>query len=162
MHELFESLEHVGLAPGLGRPLLDTCFILDLAERRELHKLDEVGLATTSFNLEELEHVSRRVHDKTKQEVRRFLKEHPDLVVVDVPAHPGDRESEHAFVDSVDSSLLQKVPDPSDAVLIAAAIRTGSDVYTKDKHHLFTVVLENYLQAYDITVHKEWKDFSGE
>ncbi len=161
MRELFASLERVPLRAGLDRPLLDTCFLLDLAERRQLHTLLHAPVATTSFNLEELEHVSRRMHDKTKEELRHFFKTHPDLVIVDVPVHPGDRAAERSFVAEVDPDLLLKVPDASDAVLVAAAIRCRCDVFTKDKHHLFTVQLENYLHAYDLRVFKEWKDMTG-
>jgi len=158
MRELFSTLVRVPLRAGLGRPLLDTCFLLDLAERRKLHTLMATPIATTSFNLEELEHVSRRMHDKTKEELRHFFKTHPDLVIVEVPAHPGDVAAERSFVAEVDPDLLLKVPDASDAVLIATAIRCRTDVFTKDKHHLFTTVLENYLHAYDLHVFKEWKD----
>ncbi len=160
MKELFASLQRVPMTQARHLVLLDTCFVIDLAEKRKLHKLSHVPLAITSFNLEELEHVARRLHDKTKEELRHFFKQHPDMTVVDVPVHPGERETEHSFVEGIDASLLQKVPDASDAVLIAAAIVTKSNVLTKDKHHLFTAQLENYLHAYDIQVWKEWKDLN--
>lgn len=136
--------------------LLDTCFLVDLAERNLLHRLLREPVAVTSFNLLEVDHIHHRLKEKTKESLRHFLRVAEELLVVEIPVVPGDREAERRFVESVDSSLLQKVRDPSDAVLIATAIVTRSDVYTKDKHHLFTVQLENYLHAYDLVVRKEW------
>ena len=81
------------------------------------------------------------------------------MLVVDVPVHPGDAVGEKAFVNHVDPHLLNIIADPSDAVLIAAALRTGSPVLTKDKHHLFTTVLNNYLNDSGVRVFKEMKDY---
>ena len=156
MHALFDALPRVPLQP-LDRPLLDTCFLISLAEQRRLHHLTSTRVAPTSFNLDELAHVAHHLSDTTKEELRRFFK-HPNMVVVEVPVHPGDRAAEHAFVASVDEGLLAHIPDPSDAVLMAAALRCHADVYTKDKHHLFTTLLENYLCDAGIHVWKEWKD----
>jgi len=158
MHELLASLPRVPWTEARGLLLLDTCFLIDMLSRRKLHELLSAHLAVTSFNAEELERVARRLHDDVKEELRRFLKGHPSLVVVDVPVHPGDPDGERAFVEEVDDSLLRKVPDPSDAVLAAVAFATRSDVLTKDKHHLFTTALENYVHAAGIHVWKEWKD----
>jgi len=158
MRELLGNLERVPYQKVRGLLFLDTCFLIDAAERGRLSELNGRRVAVTSFNVEELVHVSHRLHDKTREALRRFLKGHPALTLVDVPVHPGERETERTFVSSVDPRLLEKVPDASDAVLIAAAIATRSDVLTKDKHHLFTVVLENFLNEYGIRVWKEWKD----
>ncbi len=161
MKELFAALPRVPLADAKGYALLDTCFVIDAAERGKLDELLDQRVALTSFNAEELEHVAHRLHDKTKESLRRFFKRHPTLAMIDVPVHPGDRAGERAFVASIDSRLLEKVPDASDAVLMVAAMEAGCDVLTKDKHHLFTVVLENFLQERGIHVWKEWKDVQG-
>ena len=54
--------------------------------------------------------------------------------------------------DEVDKNILKIVSDPSDAVLVACGILTKSDIITRDKHHLFTVELENFLKRYNIRV----------
>jgi uncharacterized Fe-S center protein len=69
---------------------------------------------------------------------------------------PGDTVAERSFVRSIEPDLLKHIADPSDAVLIAAAIKTRSVIYTKDKHHLFTTKLENYLNVYNIKVFKTY------
>ncbi len=158
MRELFESLPRVDYRRARHLRLLDTCFFLELAERCFLHKLLNERIAMTSFNAEEVESLLMSLRDKVRGEARRFLKRHPELLIVTIPVHPGDAAAERSFVESIDDSLLLKVRDPSDAVLIATAIATQSEVFTKDKHHLFTVTMENYLAAYGIHVWKEWKD----
>tara|TARA_Y100000310_G_scaffold331897_1_gene406408 strand:+ start:1970 stop:2431 length:462 start_codon:yes stop_codon:yes gene_type:complete len=152
MKELFDSLEHVDMETK-GLKLLDTCFVFDLLSKQK--KLPEGRYAITSFNVEELLKVGHRLH-KMKRGLRDFVKKN-DLVVVEVPVHIGNFESEKAFVRSVDNELLKLIPDASDAVLLTVAVKTKSSVYTKDKHHLFTVRLENYLAKYGIKVFKEIK-----
>lgn len=158
MRELFKNCEHVPYTKVRGLVLLDTCFFISfLDHHKDLHLVEEkTNLATTSFNVEELSHVSHRLNHSLKSKLRRFFAD-TMILVVDVPVHPGDRGSERAFVSSVDDKLLANVPDPSDAVLMAAAIRTGSCVVTKDKHHLFTVKLEGFLRPYNIGVYKDLK-----
>ncbi|MBR9702988.1 hypothetical protein GOV10_03055, partial [Candidatus Woesearchaeota archaeon] len=97
--------------------------------------------------------------DHEKKHIRKFLKAHPNLLVVDVPVKPGDWEGEKAFVNHVDPELLKIIPDASDAVLLAAALARRCPVLTKDKHHLFTTTLENYVKDYGIRVFKEMKDY---
>jgi hypothetical protein len=161
MRELLEALPTLSLERASHLHLLDTCFVIDMAQRRSLHKALGTPVAMTSFNIEELARVAHHCGPGVKEDIRHFLRSHPNFLVVPVPVHPGDREAERSFVESADSSLLLKVVDPSDAVLMAAAILTHSDVFTKDKHHLFTVVLENYLTAYGIHVWKEWRDIQN-
>ena len=150
MKELFDSLEHVGMDVS-GLKLLDTCFVFDLLSREK--KLPEGKYGITSFNVEELLKVGHRLH-KLKHRLREFVKK-GDFVVVNVDVHIGNFESEKEFVRSVDPELLRLIPDASDAVLLAVGVKTKSDVYTKDKHHLFTVSLENYLGKYGVKVYKE-------
>lgn len=113
-------------------------------------------LATTSFNIDELMFVEHRLGHEVRSRLRDFFRE-SQILIVDVPVVPGDREAERSFVNSVDDKLLANVSDPSDAVLIAAAIRTGSCIVTRDKHHLFTVQLEDFLKPYGIRVYKDLK-----
>ena len=154
MKELFDKFPTVGLEVK-NLVLLDTCFIFDLLDK-EYTLIPGHTYGLTSFNVEELLKVGHRLH-KMKVRLRRFLKSNTFLIV-ETPVHIGDYDQEKEFVNSIDSELLKHIADPSDAVLLAVAIKTNSIVLTKDKHHLFTVELENYLRKYDIKVYKEIKD----
>lgn len=144
--------------------LLDTCFIIDTfhnhKEKDLLAFAKKNRIAITSFNVEELIHVlPRKIKDKSiKERVRKFFKEQDEIKILDIPVHPGDMEEEKAYVQEIDPFLSQDVPDPSDAVLVAAAIKTQSIVVTKDKHHLFTAILENYIERWNLKIVKDLKD----
>ena len=103
--------------------------------------------------MEELIHVDHRLHQK--HDIRKFLKTVDDFKIVDIPIHPDNGYYEKNFVRN---DLLQKSKDISDAVLLETAIRTHSTILTKDKHHIFTVNLENFLNEYNIKVFKELKE----
>jgi predicted nucleic acid-binding protein len=162
MKEIFEKLPHVKIGEESGRfILLDTCFFIHTFEHQKEHQLKDMVAANnvgmTSFNVEEFLFKEHVVDERVREYARKFLKVHP-ITIIDIDVHPGNVIQEREFVKSADSELLMEVPDASDAVLIAAAIRMSSIVLTKDKHHLFTTKLENYLQRYDIQVHKEFHD----
>jgi predicted nucleic acid-binding protein len=157
MDELFDRLEHQDFDAVRERVLLDTCFLIWMAEHHKLDKLESLPIATTSFNLEELAHVTHHLHDDIKVSLRNFLKK-TSLLVLTVPVHPGDLEGEKRFVSRLAPELLEIVPDPSDAVLAAVALATSSNLLTKDKHHLFTTQLEHFFNARGIKVWKELKD----
>jgi predicted nucleic acid-binding protein len=161
MKEIFTALPRVELENTERNILLDTCFFIHTFENQKEHQLKELmkqfSVAMTTFNAEEFllkEHV---VDERVREYVRKFLKKYP-IILININVHPGDREGEKRFVHDTDPELLMDIPDASDAVLIAAAIRTKSTVLTKDKHHLFTVKLENYLNKYGLQVHKEYHD----
>jgi len=154
MKELLDDKKRVSMSEASNLVLLDTCFIIDCVARSK--KIEFVNSGITSFNIEELVHVAHKL-GHLKKGLRKFLKD-TEFVVVDVPVSPGDWKAEKDFVKSVDSGLLQHIADASDAVLIAAAVKTQSNVLTKDKHHLFTVELENFVKDYNIQVFKELKD----
>ncbi len=155
MKEFFAGCEHVPYTKVRGVVLLDTCFIISSLSHHKGFSGSK-RIATTSFNVEELLHVNHRLGHELKSRMRKFFKD-TDLLVLDVPVSPGDREAERSFVLSVDDRLLANVPDPSDAVLMAVAIKTGSIVVTKDKHHLFTEKLEEFIHPYNIQVYKDLK-----
>ncbi|MFP4523932.1 MAG: PIN domain-containing protein [Candidatus Woesearchaeota archaeon] len=160
MREIFDALPRTDKK---NLVLLDTCYLIDAFHNHKEHELEEAAkehrLAITSFNAEELVHVHGKVQDKSvKERVRKFFKQHHDVKVLEVPVKPGDPEGEKRYVEAVDPYLARDVPDPSDAVLMAAAIETHSTVVTKDKHHLFTTVLENYLKRWGLSVVKGLKD----
>jgi predicted nucleic acid-binding protein len=155
MKELIGDKETISYTKCRDLNLLDTCFIVYALEHNDLLKrLSELNnLAITSFNIEELIHIEHKLNHSTRKELRNFLKD-SNFIIVDVPVHPGNFEEEKDFVRAIDNNLLLKIPDASDAVLIAIAAKTHSTVYTKDKHHLFTTVLENFISQYDIQVLK--------
>ncbi|MDD4878080.1 MAG: hypothetical protein PHO02_03530 [Candidatus Nanoarchaeia archaeon] len=161
MKELIDNLLTMDLAHARNLVFLDTSFFVSCMEHHErMEMLLKVPfIAMTSFNAEEFLHIERNLSHSTRKNARDFIKA-GKIVVVAVDAHPGDWKSERAFVELADPALLMHVHDPSDAVLIAAAIRTHSNVFTKDKHHLFTVELEEFAKQYDIKVYKELFDIS--
>ena len=164
MKELFETLKNISInyPDAKGYVLLDTCFLIHTFEHQHEHQLKDLtekfNAAITSFNVQEFLFKEHSVDERVREGMRKFLKHNTDITIIDVGVIPGNRQSEKDFVNSIDPELLSEVPDASDAVLIAAAIKTGSVVLTKDKHHLFTVKLENYLKKYEIEVYKEYHD----
>ena len=154
MKELFDSLEKKGFEEK-NLVLLDTCFVFSLLDRNK-KLLPGYKYGLSSFTVEELLKIGHRLK-KFKVELRRFVKDY-DFIVIETPVHIGDWESEKKFVNSVDPELLKHIADASDAVLLAVALKTNSVVLTKDKHHLFTVELVNYLRGSGVKVFKELKD----
>jgi predicted nucleic acid-binding protein len=157
MKELIEGVRRVSLEKARKLYLIDTCFLISAMKHpdkiKQLKNLKDICI--TSFNIEELLYVEERLQHDIRKQLRKFLKDAP-FVILDVPVHPGNMKEERDFVNSIDEELLKNIRDPSDAVLMAVAIKTSSYVLTKDKHHLFTVVLENFLQNYGIKVYKDF------
>lgn len=161
MKEILAALPHIKLEDANNFVLIDTCFFIHTFEHQKEHQLKELcekfNVGLTSFNAEEFILKDKVVDERVREYARKFLKTHP-ISIINVDVHPGNRDSEKKFVNSVDLSLLKEIPDASDAVLIAVAIKTNSTVLTKDKHHLFTVKLENYIKKYNLEVYKEYHD----
>ncbi|MFC1723725.1 PIN domain-containing protein [Nanoarchaeota archaeon] len=149
MKEIIDSLERVEKVDYL----LDTCFVLYMFMRgrvRELEKFckhERVGM--TSFNLLELDHVVHKMPGPISRHVRDFLKKKILLSIL-VGVEPGDREGERKFVQDYDVKLLDVVPDPSDAVMIVVADKIRADVISRDRHHVFTAVAENYSNRFRV------------
>jgi predicted nucleic acid-binding protein len=162
MKELIEQLKHVDMNNAKDYVLLDTCFIIHTFEHQKEHQLkellDKFNVGITSFNAEEFIYNDHKVDERVRENMRRLIKKHPQLTIISANVHPGDRQGEKDFVNSIDPELLTEIPDASDAVLMAIAMKTHSKVLTKDKHHLFTVKLENYLNKHDLEVHKDYND----
>ncbi len=161
MKELIKDIKRVSLQQARKLYLIDTCFLVSIMEHSEkLKKLKLLkDICITSFNIEELLYIEERLNHEVRKKLRKFLKNVP-FVILKVPVHPGNRKEEKEFVNGIDDSLLKNISDPSDAVLVAAAIKTKSHVLTKDKHHLFTVTLENYIKDYGIKVYKNLNFFN--
>ncbi|MBC8495423.1 PIN domain-containing protein [archaeon] len=155
MKELFDNLPRLTLDDSVDY-LIDTCFFIWIFEHHKekdfLNFLKENKCAVTSFNVEELVHVEHKLHDNIKVSTRKFFHKVKNLFVLEVPIHPGDPIGEHNFVKLISQELNMVEHDPSDAVMLAAAIKTGADVLTRDKHDVFNARLENFLQKYNIKV----------
>ncbi len=157
MKELFETLQTKNIDLVLNPVLLDTCFVFHAFERHEnVIKLIELShrknLCITSFNIEEILHNEHKIHGKVKENFRKFLHSAPAVFKVEIGVKPGEWEKEKEFVKGIDKELLMHVHDPSDGVLIAAAIRMRADILTRDKHHMYTCEMENFLKKYNIAV----------
>lgn len=166
MKEIFDPMPHVtvhDLSKTKDALLVDTCFLIYALEGRQgklLRLMHGHKLYLTSFTLQEFDHIKHRIDEKVRERARSFFR-HQQLPILDIPPRPGNRKSEGKYVNSVQPSLLIDVPDPSDAVLIAAGIATGASILTRDRHHLYTARLENHLRAHDISVYKDFHEVPG-
>jgi len=139
--------------------LIDTCFFVDVFKKDKVKKLvkfcenNKVGMS--SFNLNELNHIHHHFQGQMNHHIRHFLKEKL-LFNSPVNVFPGDREGEKKYITDFDEHILTIVPDPSDAVLFVQAIKLTANILTKDKHHIFTAVAENYINKYKINILKEF------
>ena len=161
MKEIFAALPTRELSDTNNMILIDTCFFIHTFENQKESKLKELiqkfDVGMTSFNVEEFLFKEHCVDERVREYARKLLKSHP-ITLINIDVHPGDRDKEKIFVNSIDPDLLREVPDASDAVLMSVAIKTDSTVLTKDKHHLFTIKLENYVKKYNIKIYKEYHD----
>jgi len=137
--------------------MLDTCFIIhevtNQREKKLLEFCEENEVLITSFNLKELKHVSKKLgHDK--KIIKDFLNK-AKITIIHLPVSPGQKEKERNYINNFDPELMKKIRDPSDAVLVVSAIKSKSDILTRDKHHLFTTTLEEELKEYKISVYND-------
>ena len=157
MKELIDNLTHVDNLEQ-GSILLDTCFFISCFEHtKNIKRLEGMtNLCMTSFNIAELMHIEHRLKHELKTRIRKFFHKADNLKILDIDVKPGEWDKERSFIADVDTELLKHVHDPSDAVLIAVAIRFRAKVMTKDKHHLYTSDLANFLNRYDIRIEKDF------
>ena len=136
--------------------LVDTCFVYYLFEHRHEKEFikfcEDHVVAITSFNQEEFLFHAHHVNHTVKERFRHFVKTGARLHTVAVPVSPGNPDAEKEYIRSIDPKLLEIIPDPSDAVLCAAALVLKANVLTRDKHHLFTAALENYASEHHLAV----------
>ena len=162
MKKIFQKLSRISLDDKVDY-LIDTCFFIYIFEHhkeKELIKLmKKKRFAMTSFNVEEYLYIHHKLHNDINVAVRKFLKK-KKLVVLEVPVHPGHAKDEHSFGKSIIPELDANEHDPSDAVILAAAIHVGADVLTRDKHDMFNARMENFLHTYEIRVLNKFADIS--
>lgn len=150
---MIEHLDEISIEDALAKEsyIMDTCFILyELEEGRE-KKLEEFCkthlVIMSSFNLEELGKVEKRVHN-IKVAVRKFLQKNL-IKKLNLDVHIGEYDREKEFSGD---SLVKEIQDPSDAVMVKAAILTKSDILTRDKKHVFNAHVEDVLAKEGISV----------
>ena len=158
MKELFEKLKHVKeFNKGI---LIDTCFFFNIFKNCHDKKLKDFceknKCAITSFNTQEILHNDHNISDDIRHRIRKFISSNPNIVILDVDVHPGEWQNEKDFVNKENKDLLQIVKDPSDAVLIATAMKTSSNILTRDKHHIFNTKMENFLKEYDVIIYNNF------
>lgn len=155
MKELLKKLPNANFNTKIDY-LIDTCFFIWIFEHHKDKQFEKFlkknRCAITSFNAEELIHVTHRIHDKLKEAERRFFHHSVNLFLLKIPIHPGDKEKEKKYVTSIIPDFNCIEHDPSDAVLLATAIRVHADILTRDKHDLFNAHLENSLKKYNIKI----------
>lgn len=129
--------------------VVDTCFLYYLFEHQHekafAETCEEYVVVLTSFNAEEFLFHSHDVGHRVRERFRHAVKHGLRLFFHEISISPGNPEGEKKFVTDYDEQILKLVPDPSDAVLLVAALQLKADVLTRDKHHLFTTKLENYV-----------------
>ncbi len=147
MKELIEKLPRY--VEGPVDFVVDTCFLYYLFEKQHenafVESCAEHIVVLTSFTADEFLFHSHDVNHDVRERFRHAIKHGLRLFYYEMPVHPGDREGEKTFVHNYDENLLKLIPDPSDAVLLVAALTLKADVLTRDKHHLFTTKLQNYV-----------------
>jgi len=135
---------------------LDTCFIFHALEHEhnliDFCSINEVSI--TSFNILEIEHNLKKINPFIKKRWKDFEK-NAKFEIFEIDVVPGNPEREKEYVTAFDEKLLKLISDPSDAVLLVSALQNKANIITRDKHHLFTTKLENYLDKYKVRVVKE-------
>lgn len=129
--------------------LLDSCFIFYLIHNEHQQKefFKNEFYLTTSFNIYEMLYH----HKIEKHLLKDFLKKN-NVGVLMLDVNPGDNVSERYFVNSIDPFLLKIVKDPSDAVLVASALKIKADVISRDKHHVFNPAVFDYLASKNLKI----------
>ena len=155
MKELFSSLP-VLESNMQAEFLVDTCFLYYTFEHQHEKEFTNFCknhvVAISSFNQEEFLFHSHDVNHNIREHFRHFVKNGGRLYTTLVPVSPGNPAAEKEYVNATDTRLLEIIPDPSDAVLFAAALKLKASVLTRDKHHLFTAALENFAVEHNMHV----------
>jgi len=157
MKELFDKFPKMNLEQAKDLILIDTCFFISVFEHPEHIKQfsNLKNKAMTSFNVKELIKVDHKLK-KIKHTIRKFL-ENNEFPIINIGVQPGNRQKEEEFINTIEPDLLKYCKDPSDAVLLAVAIKSNSNILTKDKHHIFNAIMENFANNHHINIYKELK-----
>lgn len=158
MLDVFQNLRHVEKTKNA--ILLDSCFFLNLFENHKQYMLSEFisnnNVCLTSFNAAEILHRLNRFDEKVFHNISHFLFSSPNITILDINVYPGNKTAEVNYVTEIGPELLNIIPDPSDAVLAACAIKFNSDIITKDRHHLYTNDLKHFFEKHNLEVYDDF------
>jgi predicted nucleic acid-binding protein len=159
MKELFEHLTQTTVP----QILLDTCFVYWVFEHQHEKQLIDLSqnfvVALTTFTIEELLYHSHHVNEHVRSRLRKELKNKKlNLYKYNQPVHPGNPQQEKEYIQLNQPELLELIPDNSDSILVIAGIQTKANILTRDKHHLFTAQLNNFLLEKEIQVYTNVSD----
>lgn len=158
MKELLQNLDMIPPEKAIGYTLIDTCAFIHVFEHPEKiiefkTSLKNEKYGMTSFNIEELMHVEHKLNKKVKESIRKFLKEKEDIEIIQIDVHPGDRDGERLYVESINPELIHIMhEDMSDGVLFAAALKIKGNIVTRDKHHLYNQIAERFANEHHINI----------
>ena len=158
MKELYQELPEV-VEDERKNFIIDTCFLIDCIKNNKIKDIERLSetydLVLVDLNFQELDHI--HLDDDVKIVLRKMLKEKL-FYKYHTGVNIGNWDDEEQYVKFCDKELLKIISDKSDAVIVAAAEKINAHVMTKDKHHLFTSELENYINKKGIRIFKELKD----
>ena len=159
MKELFETL----LETTNPQILVDTCFLYWVFEHQHEKQFRDLCtthlVALSTFNIEEFLYHAHHVNEHVRSRLRKELKDNQlRLYKLIQDVHPGNPQEEYDYIKRNQPDLLELIPDNSDSILVIAGIQTKAHILTKDKHHLFTAQLNNYLLEKGIQIYKNIYD----
>ncbi|MFT4304032.1 MAG: PIN domain-containing protein [Candidatus Woesearchaeota archaeon] len=156
MKEAIANVKKITLDEAKGIPLIDTCaFIHHFDHHEKIELLKKEDFVITSFNFKELLFIEHKLSEKIKESINKYLKKEK-IIVVEINVNPGNVEEEKKYVNSIEPDILHIIHDPSDAVLYATALEIGSDIITRDKHHIYTQAAEKFGNKYGISIRNKF------
>ena len=158
MKQLFYEMPQLSLKENQDY-LLDTCFLVWIFNNHKEKQLTDFAknnrVAITSFNAEEFLYIlQHKLPEKIKISTRKYFHKQTNLSILITPIHPGNKKEEIDFVNTILPELNKEEHDPSDAVLLAAAIKTNANIITRDKHDIFNQHIKNFLNKSNIQIIK--------
>jgi hypothetical protein len=97
-------------------------------------------------------HIEHRLKPKTKEAIRKFLKEKEELKIINVDVHPGNRDSEIKYMQSISGELVKIMKDPSDGVMFATALKIKGNIVTRDKHDIYNQICERFANEHKVEI----------
>ncbi len=136
--------------------LVDTCVLIRGWEAKGASHIVFKRLVSNSPDLGLTDFTLKELKKRAPRHLYKVVVEHVSSdKILPTGVSPGEWGKEKNYLIRFDPELLELIPDPSDAVLIAAAEHYRlRGVITLDRHHLYTAKLENYLEKKGLEVLK--------